>query len=98
MGASFDRTTLRENPNFLQEATGSWQKGHYMQYLVVFGVCISSISSALGSLFGGSRIVTEMQRNVVRPFRAQIGCAKVKDGNNGIYIEVNVEMEKYFRE
>jgi len=62
MGASFDRTTLRENPNFLQEAAGSWQKGHYMQYLVVFGVCISSISSALGSLFGGSRVLQALAR------------------------------------
>jgi potassium/chloride transporter 9 len=63
MGASFDRTTLRENPNFLQEATGAWTSGGWAQYFVVVGIVISSISSALGSLFGGSRVLQALSRD-----------------------------------
>ena len=45
MGASFPRATLKTNMNAMQEACVS-------KYVVVVGVLISSISSALGSLFG----------------------------------------------
>lgn len=50
MGASFPRATLKTNMNAMQEACVS-------KYVVVVGVLISSISSALGSLFGGSRVL-----------------------------------------
>merc|ERR1712195_324447 len=56
MGASFPRSTLKTNMNVMQEACLS-------KYVVVTGIIISSISSALGSLFGGSRVLQALARD-----------------------------------
>ena len=60
MGASFPRSTLQTNMNAMQESCIS-------QYVVVTGVIISSISSALGSLFGGSRVLQALARDDLFP-------------------------------
>jgi potassium/chloride transporter 9 len=60
MGASFPRSTLQTNMNAMQEACIS-------KYVVVVGILISSISSALGSLFGGSRVLQALARDNLFP-------------------------------
>ena len=61
MGASFPRSTLKTNMNAMQEACLS-------KYVIVTGIIISSISSALGSLFGGSRVLQALARDDLFPF------------------------------
>lgn len=60
MGASFPRDTLLTNMNVMQEAC-------FNRYVVVVGIIISSISSALGSLFGGSRVLQALARDNLYP-------------------------------
>eukprot|EP00045_Choanoeca_perplexa_P015906 m.206806 g.206806 ORF g.206806 m.206806 type:complete len:938 (-) comp17113_c0_seq1:1520-4333(-) len=61
MGGSFTRYNLKTDQNLFQNATlGS-------SYIVVTGIIISSISSALGSLFGGSRVLQAMARDDLMP-------------------------------
>eukprot|EP00730_Choanoeca_flexa_P006996 TRINITY_DN12262_c0_g1_i3.p1 TRINITY_DN12262_c0_g1~~TRINITY_DN12262_c0_g1_i3.p1 ORF type:complete len:937 (+),score=236.23 TRINITY_DN12262_c0_g1_i3:83-2893(+) len=61
MGGSFTRYDLQTDQNIFQNATlGS-------SYIVVTGIIISSISSALGSLFGGSRVLQAMARDDLMP-------------------------------
>ena len=52
-GGSFNQCTLRDDTTIMQES--AW--GDVGTYLVVAGIMISASSSALGSLFGGSRVL-----------------------------------------
>eukprot|EP00043_Microstomoeca_roanoka_P013127 m.128609 g.128609 ORF g.128609 m.128609 type:complete len:955 (-) comp15674_c0_seq2:46-2910(-) len=66
VGGAFTRYVLVDDQNIYQNAcVGS-------PYIVVVGILISSLSSALGSLFGGSRVLQAMARDnlmgVLRPF------------------------------
>eukprot|EP00043_Microstomoeca_roanoka_P027038 m.13406 g.13406 ORF g.13406 m.13406 type:complete len:675 (-) comp7264_c0_seq1:18-2042(-) len=66
MGGAFTRYALVQDQNMYQNAcVGS-------PYIVVVGILISSISSALGSLFGGSRVLQAMGKDnlmpILRPF------------------------------
>ncbi len=65
MGASFPRSSLKANMNVMQEACVS-------KYVVVVGIIISTISSALGSLFGGSRVLQALAKDdlfpIIKPF------------------------------
>ena len=60
IGASFPRSTLVNNMNMMQEACWS-------RYIVVTGIVVSSISSALGSLFGGSRVLQALAKDDLFP-------------------------------
>lgn len=63
MAGSFPRQTLLWDPNFFQEATVWWP-------ILAIGILISSLSSALGSLFGGSRVLQAVSRDeLFPPFR-----------------------------
>lgn len=53
MAGSFDQCTLRNDLTIMQET--AW--GVFGTYLVIAGIIISASSSALGSLFGGSRVL-----------------------------------------
>ena len=60
IAGSFDRNTLLTNMSIMQEASPT-------PYVVVVGIIISSISSALGSLFGGSRVLQALSRDKLFP-------------------------------
>jgi amino acid transporter len=61
MGGAFDGHELRIDQNVFQNSTlGS-------KFIVVVGIIISAISSALGSLFGGSRVLQAMARDDLFP-------------------------------
>ncbi|EDQ92939.1 uncharacterized protein MONBRDRAFT_17154, partial [Monosiga brevicollis MX1] len=64
---SFTRHTLHVDQNVFQNATMP------SRYVVVVGILISAISSALGSLFGGSRVLQAMARDdlfsIMKPFK-----------------------------
>eukprot|EP00947_MAST-08B_sp_MAST-8B-sp1_P003936 g3936.t1 len=61
MGACFDRHALKTDMTLMQDATvGS-------PYIVIVGIIISAISSALGSLFGGSRVLQALARDDLFP-------------------------------
>lgn len=67
MGGAFNRHTLIYDKNIFQDAcVGS-------KFIVVVGILISSLSSALGSLFGGSRVLQAMSRDnlmgALKPFK-----------------------------
>ena len=61
---SFNQCTLREDTTIMQEA--AW--GEFGTYLVVAGIIISASSSALGSLFGGSRVLQAIARDKLFPY------------------------------
>ena len=61
---SFNTCTLREDTTIMQEA--AW--GDFGTYLVVTGIIISASSSALGSLFGGSRVLQAISRDKLFPY------------------------------
>ena len=61
---SFNSCTLREDTTIMQEA--AW--GTFGTYLVVAGIIISASSSALGSLFGGSRVLQAIARDKLFPY------------------------------
>lgn len=66
MGGAFPRKSLQENFTIFQD-------GNYgTVYFAVTGIIISSASSALGSLFGGSRVLQAIAKDnifpVLRPF------------------------------
>eukprot|EP01084_Bolivina_argentea_P108178 193324_1 len=64
MSGSFNSCTLRNDTTIMQEA--AW--GDVGTYLVVAGVMISASSSALGSLFGGSRVLQAIARDKLFPY------------------------------
>eukprot|EP01006_Ploeotia_vitrea_P025390 TRINITY_DN58260_c0_g1_i1.p1 TRINITY_DN58260_c0_g1~~TRINITY_DN58260_c0_g1_i1.p1 ORF type:complete len:1001 (-),score=502.59 TRINITY_DN58260_c0_g1_i1:118-2793(-) len=57
----FDGHTLRMNPTAMQDATVS-------EYIVIAGVVFSSLSSSLGAIFGGSRVLQALGRDQILPF------------------------------
>ena len=61
---SFNQCTLRNDTTIMQEA--AW--GNVGTYLVVAGIMISASSSALGSLFGGSRVLQAIARDKLFPY------------------------------
>ncbi|KNC51837.1 amino acid permease [Thecamonas trahens ATCC 50062] len=61
-GAAFPRKTLQENTNAFQDAC-------FSQYIVVVGVIISTASSALGALFGGSRLLQAIAVDELFPIK-----------------------------
>ena len=62
-GGSFDSETLRSVTTLPQNV--SW--GSFGYFLSICGVLISSSSSALGSLFGGSRVLQAIARDNILP-------------------------------
>eukprot|EP01084_Bolivina_argentea_P108181 193329_1 len=64
MSGSFNSCTLRNDTTIMQEV--SW--GIFGTYLVISGVIISASSSALGSLFGGSRVLQAIARDKLFPY------------------------------
>jgi potassium/chloride transporter 9 len=63
----FSRQTLLEDQNLFQNSSlGS-------RYIVVVGIIISALSSGLGSLFGGSRVLQAVARDnlfpILKPFK-----------------------------
>ena len=61
---SFDQCTLRNDTTIMQQA--AW--GDVGTYLVVAGIMISASSSALGSLFGGRRVLQAIARDKLFPY------------------------------
>eukprot|EP00485_Elphidium_margaritaceum_P002943 CAMPEP_0202707636 /NCGR_PEP_ID=MMETSP1385-20130828/19934_1 /ASSEMBLY_ACC=CAM_ASM_000861 /TAXON_ID=933848 /ORGANISM="Elphidium margaritaceum" /LENGTH=969 /DNA_ID=CAMNT_0049366387 /DNA_START=21 /DNA_END=2930 /DNA_ORIENTATION=+ len=61
---AFNQCTLRHDTTIMQES--AW--GDVGTYLVVAGVMISASSSALGSLFGGSRVLQAIARDQLFPY------------------------------
>eukprot|EP01083_Nonionella_stella_P181753 652076_1 len=61
---SFNQCTLRQDTTIMQET--AW--GDVGTYLVVMGIMISASSSALGSLFGGSRVLQAIARDRLFPY------------------------------
>jgi len=59
-GGAYSRHTLLSSDTILQEST-------WADWLVISGILISSASSALGALFGGSRILQALARDDVFP-------------------------------
>ena len=54
--SSFDRNVLNHNMVVMQDVSPS-------KYIIVIGIAISSASSALGSVFGGSRVLQALARD-----------------------------------
>ena len=55
-GSAFTRETLKENMTPMQDLSPS-------EYIIVVGIAISAGSSALGSVFGGSRVLQALARD-----------------------------------
>jgi len=70
-GLGFDRHTLVENKYVLQDACWS-------QYIIVVGICISTLSSGLGAVFGGSRLAQAIARDKLFPFFGFFGTGSKK--------------------
>ena len=64
--AAFPRDTLLNNYTVLQDVTWS-------QYIVVCGLFISTGSSALGAVFGGSRVLQALARDKLFPKTSWLG-------------------------
>uniref|UniRef100_A0A7S2W762 Amino acid permease/ SLC12A domain-containing protein n=1 Tax=Mucochytrium quahogii TaxID=96639 RepID=A0A7S2W762_9STRA len=58
---AFDRTTLKKNQNVMVDV--SWPS----KYIVIVGISVSSFSSALGSVFGGARVLQALGRDDLPP-------------------------------
>eukprot|EP01127_Copromyxa_protea_P018531 TRINITY_DN5856_c0_g1_i1.p1 TRINITY_DN5856_c0_g1~~TRINITY_DN5856_c0_g1_i1.p1 ORF type:complete len:869 (+),score=181.60 TRINITY_DN5856_c0_g1_i1:269-2608(+) len=74
----FTRETLQLNSSVFQETS------FFSQYLVVVGVLISTSSSALGAVFGGSRILQAISRDKLLPGISIFGYGTTK-GDEPIY-------------
>ena len=61
MGAAFDRETLQINMTLMQDGS------IWTPYIVIVGIIVSAISSALGSLFGGSRVLQALAKDDIFP-------------------------------
>jgi len=61
--SGFDRETLKVNMNVMENV--SWPN----KYPIIVGIVISSFSSALGSIFGASRILQALARDDLFPLR-----------------------------
>jgi len=59
-GGAFERETLQGDMTVMQEVAISW--------LIIAGILVSSLSAALGALFGGSRILQAMARDEIFPY------------------------------
>jgi potassium/chloride transporter 9 len=76
MGGSFPRQTLKDNMIIMQESA------YPTQYLVVIGIAVSAASSALGAVFGGSRVLQALARDDLIPGLKWLGLDKgSKDGD-----------------
>lgn len=64
--ACFDRETLKNNDTIMQETA-------HVPDLVIMGILISTSSSALGSVFGGSRILQALARDELFPYTKWLG-------------------------
>jgi len=71
---SFSPCTLRNDTTIMQEA--AW--GDFGTYLVVGGIVISASSSALGSLFGGSRVLQAIARDRLFPYTRWFAFGSLK--------------------
>ena len=60
--SAFPRSTLQGNTNAFQDAC-------FSQYIVVVGIIISTASSALGALFGGSRLLQAIATDELFPIK-----------------------------
>jgi len=59
--AGFERGTLKTNMNVMENV--AWPS----KYVIILGIAISSFSSALGSVFGGSRVLQALGRDDLPP-------------------------------
>eukprot|EP01083_Nonionella_stella_P270609 916500_1 len=74
-GGSFDANVLQNVTTIPQNVSWGW----IGYYLSILGVLISSSSSALGSLFGGSRVLQAIARDNIFPkFFDKLGYGTVK--------------------
>jgi len=71
---SFNQCTLREDTTIMQET--AW--GAFGTYQVVSGILISASSSALGSLFGGARVLQAIARDQLFPYTKIFGYGSKK--------------------
>lgn len=63
---TMDRNALRDNVNPFQDIM-------YTKYIAIIGVCTSSLSAALATLFGSSRILQALCRDRIFPAIEKIG-------------------------
>ena len=69
LAGCFDRETLSQNTMVMQDVLHWESDGRTFpgQYIIVAGVCISTLSSALGALFGGSRVIQAIAKDKLFP-------------------------------
>eukprot|EP01084_Bolivina_argentea_P100138 179882_1 len=81
---SFNECTLRNDTTIMQET--AW--GTLGTYLVIAGVIISASSSALGSLFGGSRVLQAIARDKLFPYTSvfEYGSAKGDEPRTAVIV------------
>ncbi|GAB5355398.1 hypothetical protein AAMO2058_000202100 [Amorphochlora amoebiformis] len=68
---AFDRDELRTNQAIFQEACVN-------NYIVVVGILVSTSSSALGAIFGGSRVLQALARDELFPYTKFLGKGTAK--------------------
>jgi len=68
LAGCFDRETLSQNTMVMQDVLHWHGESPFAgQYIIVAGVCISTLSSALGALFGGSRVLQAIAKDKLFP-------------------------------
>jgi amino acid transporter len=65
-GGAFERSELIHNEAIFQEACVN-------EYIVVMGIIVSTVSSCLGAIFGGSRILQALSRDEIFPHTKWMG-------------------------
>ena len=74
MGGAFTAQTLLVDTTIMQET--AW--GQFGFYYLITGILIASISSTLGSIFGGSRVLQAVARDKLFPYLDIFGYGSIK--------------------
>ena len=74
MAGSYSTKVLVENTTIMQQT--AW--GQFGLYMVIIGILISASSSALGSLFGGSRVLQAVARDKLFPYMDLFAYGSIK--------------------